>query len=99
MRRSARMRASSRRPNVVPESICTVCNLFTDRLSQSAKATRISRRTSAQDSNVFQRQAEARLQLGVIDIEQPHADALLAGVVPGPNESANETRAPRREAQ
>src|SRR5215472_2475220 len=30
MRRSARMRASSRRPNVVPGSICTVCNLFTD---------------------------------------------------------------------
>ena len=55
----------------------------------------MSRRTSAQDSNVFQRQAEAGLQLGVIDVEQPHADALLARIVLGANESANEAQ-PRR---
>jgi hypothetical protein len=46
--------------------------------------------TRAQDRNVFHRQAEARLELSVIEVEQPHVDALLAGIVPGTNESANE---------
>jgi hypothetical protein len=54
------------------------------------KGDRISRRTSPQDSNVLRHQAEARLQLGVIEVEEPHADALLAGIIPGPNESADE---------
>ena len=56
---------------------------------------RISRRTHAQDGDVFQRQTEARLQLGISEINEPHADALLARIVPGPNEFANQTR-PRR---
>jgi len=47
-------------------------------------------RTSAQDSNIFHRQAEARPQLSVIEVDEPHADALLAGIVAGTNESANE---------
>lgn len=48
--------------------------------------------TAAQESNVFQRQAEARLQLRVIKIDEPPADAFLARIVPGPNKSANESR-------
>lgn len=47
-------------------------------------------RTSAQDGNVFYCQAEARLELSVIEVDEPHADALLAGIFPGTNESANE---------
>jgi hypothetical protein len=47
-------------------------------------------RTRAQDGNVFYCQAEARLELSVIEVDEPHADALLAGIVPGTNESANE---------
>ena len=47
-------------------------------------------RTSAQDGNVFHCQAEARLELSVIETDEPHADALLAGILPGTNESANE---------
>jgi hypothetical protein len=49
------------------------------------------RRTTAQDSDVFQRQAEARLQLAIIEADEQLADALLARVVMGPNESTNET--------
>ena len=51
-----------------------------------------SRRTIAQDGNVFQRAAEARLRLGVIEVDEPLADPLLARIVSGPNESANEAR-------
>ena len=61
-------------------------------LSRSARSTRISRRTSAQHSNVFRRQAEPGLQLDVIEVEEPHADALLSRIVPSPNKSANEAR-------
>ena len=61
-------------------------------LSQSARSTRISRRSSAQHSNVFRCQAEPGLQLDVIEVEEPHADALLSRIVPSPNKSANEAR-------
>jgi hypothetical protein len=47
-------------------------------ISQNTRATRISQRITAQDYNVFEGQAEARLQLSVI---QPDADALLAQIV------------------
>ena len=47
-------------------------------------------RTSAQDGNVFHCQAETRLELSVIETDEPHADALLAGILPRTNESANE---------
>jgi hypothetical protein len=48
---------------------------------KSGRDREISWHTSAQDSNVLWRQAEARLQLGVIEVEEQHADALLAGIV------------------
>ena len=54
-----------------------------------SKGMRISQCTTAQNSNVFHRQAGARLQLRVIEVEKT-ADALLARIVPGPNESADE---------
>jgi hypothetical protein len=50
---------------------------------------------TAQDYNIFQRQAEAGLQLGVIEVEEPDADAVLARIVLSPNKSSNEAR-PRR---
>src|SRR6516165_8843873 len=37
----------------------------------------------AQNSNVFQRQAEARLQFGVIDVDEPLADSFLTRIVAG----------------
>jgi hypothetical protein len=46
----------------------------------------------AQDSNIFPRQSEARPQFGVIKVGEPHAYTLLAWIVPGPNDSANEAR-------
>jgi hypothetical protein len=57
---------------------------------------RISQDGTAQDSNVFLRQAEARPQLGVIDVDEPHSDTLLTRIVPGSNEPANEWRTGRR---
>jgi hypothetical protein len=47
-------------------------------------------RTIAQDGNFFYCQAEARPKLSVIEVDESLADALLAGIVPGTNESANE---------
>jgi hypothetical protein len=44
----------------------------------------------AQESNVFQCQAEARPQLSIREVEEPHADALLDTVIQRTNESANE---------
>ena len=44
----------------------------------------------AQDSNVFQRQAEAQLQFGVIDVDEPLADSFLTRIVAGPNQPADE---------
>src|SRR6516162_1886959 len=35
----------------------------------------------AQNSNVFQRQAEVRLQFGVIDVDEPLADSFLTRIV------------------
>ena len=46
----------------------------------------------AQDSDVFQRQAEARLQFGVIDVDEPLADSFLTRIVAGPNQPADEPR-------
>jgi hypothetical protein len=60
------------------------------RPSHAAAQGRCCFRTSAQDGNVFYCQAEARLELSVIEVDEPHADALLAGILPGTNESANE---------
>ena len=74
-----------------------ICFDFADELHMSALPTRmrISPDDTAQDSNVFLRQAEARPQLGVIDVDEPHADTLLARIVSGLNESANESRTGR----
>ena len=44
----------------------------------------------AQNCNVFQRQAEARLQFGVIDVDEPLADSFLTRIVAGPNQPADE---------
>ena len=46
----------------------------------------------AQDSNVFQRQAEARLQFGVIDVDEPLAGSFLTWIVAGSNQPADEPR-------
>ena len=61
------------------------------RLSNSARPMR-TRRASAQDSNVFECQAQARARLRVIEVDEPHAYAALARIVPGTNESTNEAR-------
>ena len=62
---------------------------------RQARWMRISEDGTAQDSNVFLRQTEARTQLGVIDVDEPHSDTLLTRVVLGSNESANECRTGR----
>jgi len=59
-----------------------------DRVFENTRATRISQRITA----------EARGQVGVIQIDEPDADALVARIVPCLNESANETRPPRGKA-
>jgi hypothetical protein len=62
-------------------------------LRRFERATRISRRTTAQNSNVFRLQAKPRPQLAVIEADEPHPHALLAWIVPGADEPANEARA------